>query len=189
MNVPLKRGMLLRHQNRLFYVSEFHERHTGKQKPTVHVLLRDALDGHSVDRTLDDLLPVQEVEHSYRQMQYLYARGEARVFMDSETFEETELSAAQLRGTEPFLAEGTEYRVMLADGRPLMLEMPENIVLKVAVTAAPERSVGTSGGVMKEATLENGLMVRVPLFIKTGDLIRVDTRTKTYSGKERDEGH
>jgi elongation factor P len=183
-NIPLKRGMLIRHQNRLFTVEDFNERHTGKQKPTVHVTLRDIRDGHSADRTLDDLLPIQAVEHQHRTMQYLYARGPSRVFMDSETFEELELGPAHLHGCEPFLVEGEQYRVMFADGQPIMLEMPEIVSIKVKMTAAPGHSVGTAANITKEATLENGLEVRVPLFIKTGDVIRIDTRTKTYAGKE-----
>lgn len=186
MNVPLRRGMVIRHQNQLFYVADFSERHSGKQKPTVHVSLRSVVDGHSVDRSLDDLLPLQEVAYAYRPVQYLYARGERRVFMDGETFEELELGPAQLAGCEPFLKEGEQYRVLVADGRPLRIELPEIVSLKVAVTAAPERSVGTAGNVLKEATLENGLVVRVPLFIKPGETIRVDTRNRSYAGKEKE---
>ncbi len=183
-NIPLKRGMLIKHQNHLYAVESFSERHTGKQKPTVHVTLRDIRDGHSADRTLADLLPIETVEHQYRQMQYLYARGAARVFMDSETFEEIELEAQHLQGCEPFLVDGEQYRVMFADGQAIALEMPEIIPIKVKLTAAPGHSVGMAANITKEATLENGLEVRVPLFIKTGDVIRVDTRTKSYSGKE-----
>ncbi|HPM22709.1 MAG TPA: elongation factor P [Phycisphaerae bacterium] len=184
MNIPLKRGMLIRHQNHVYSVTDFQERHTGKQRPTVHVSLRDVRDGHPVDRTLADLEPIEEVSHAMRAMQYLYAKGGAYVFMDSATFEEHALSGVQLHGCEPFLKEGEEYRVMFVDDRPLALEMPEIIRLAVAETAAPSHSVGNAGSVLKEATLENHLVVRVPLFIKMGDTIRVDTRTRTYVGKE-----
>jgi elongation factor P len=184
MNVPLKRGMLIRHQNHIYQVMDFQERHTGKQRPTVHVALRDVRNGHPVDRTLADLEPVQEVPHAIRPMQYLYARGTDHIFMDSETFEEVPLTPAQLHGNEPFLSEGEEYRVKFVDGAPLNVELPEVIRLKVAETAAPAHAVGATSSVLKEATLENKLLVRVPLFIKIGDLIRVDTRTRTYVGKE-----
>jgi elongation factor P len=184
MNIPLKRGMLIRHQNHIYAVTDFQERHTGKQRPTVHVSLRDVRDGHPVDRTLGDLEPIQEVQHALRPMQYLYARGGERIFMDSETFEETALTAPQLHGHEPFLKEGEEYRVMYVDGQPLALELPEIVRLKVTQTAPPAHGVGGASSVLKEATLENGLDVHVPLFIKMGDMIRVDTRTKTYVGKE-----
>lgn len=184
MNLPIKRGVLIRHQNHLYVVADFQERHSGKQKPTVHVTLRDVRDGRQVDRTLEQLEPIQEVAHAYRNAQYLYARGAARVFMDAETYEEFELGAVQLHGSEPFLKEGETYRVMFVEGQPLSLDLPEIVKLQVSETAAPGHSVGASASVMKEATLENGLTVRVPLFIKIGDTIRVDTRTKTYVGKE-----
>jgi len=176
--------MLIRHQNHLYVVADFQERHSGKQKPTVHVTLRDVRDGRQVERTLEQLEPIQEVAHAYRNAQYLYARGAARVFMDAETYEEFELGAVQLHGSEPFLKEGETYRVMFVEGQPLSLDLPEIVKLQVSETAAPGHSVGASASVMKEATLENGLTVRVPLFIKIGDTIRVDTRTKTYVGKE-----
>ncbi len=184
MSIPVKRGMIIRHQNRVYAIADLQERHTGKMKPTVHVTLRDVRDGRQVERTLDELGAVQEVAHAIRPMQYLYAKGAQFIFMDSETFEESSLSAAQLLGGEPFLREGDEYRVMFVDGQPMMLMLPEGVALKVASTAAPSHSVGTAGSVLKEATLENGLVIRVPLFIKIGDAIRVDTRTKTYMGKE-----
>ncbi len=184
MNLPIKRGMVIRHQNHVYTIADFQERHSGKQRPTVHVLLRDLRDGRQVDRTLDELEPIEEVQHALRPMQYLYAKGDARVFMDSTTFEEFELTGSQLHGCEPFLKEGDEYRVMFVDGKPLMLEMPEIVRLKVRETAAPSHSVGNAASVLKEATLENDLLVRVPLFIKIGDVIRVDTRTRSYVGKE-----
>ena len=113
------------------------------------------------------------------------ARDQTRIFMDSQSFDEFELAAPQLHGCEPFLKEGETYRVLYVDEQPLSLEMPEIIKLQVAETAAPGHSVGASASVMKEATLENGLLVHVPLFIKMGDTIRVDTRTRTYVGKEQ----
>jgi len=184
MNVPIKRGMLIRHQNHVYIVADFQERHAGKQKPTIHVSLRDVRDGRQVDRTLEELEPIQEVSHAIRQMQYLYPKGDEHVFMDCETFDEFELMPTHLRGCEPFLREGDTYRVMFVDERPLSLEMPEIVPLKVASTAAPSHSVGNAASVLKEATLENHLLVRVPLFLKNGDTIRIDTRTKTYVGKD-----
>jgi elongation factor P len=186
MNIPLRKGMLLRHQNHLYFVEDFHERHTGKMRPTVHVRLKDVRDGRHVDRVLDDLMPIQEVEHANRPMQFLYAKGGAFVFMDAETFEEREIPASMLEAFRPFMREGQEYRVMFADDEPVSVDLPDHVVLRVRTTAAPERAVGQGGSVMKEAELENGLMVKVPLFIKTGDLIRVDTRDRTYAGKEKE---
>jgi elongation factor P len=176
--------MFLRHQGHIYQVVDFNERHTGKQKPTVHVALRDARDGHPVDRTLDQIDPIEPVDHANRQMQYLYAKGDKYVFMDSETFEEQELTAGQLGGREAFISEGTEYRVTHLEGRPVSVQIDDIVTLNVANTAPPTHSVGAASNVTKEATLDNGLEVRVPLFIKTGDAIKIDTRTKAYAGKD-----
>jgi len=183
-NIPLKRGMLIRHQNHVYEVTDFQERHSGKQKPTVHVALRDIRDGRPVDRSLSDLMPLDSVDSTYRRLQYLYARDQTLVFMDCESFEEYEFDAARLGNQAGFLAEGSEYRGRFIDGVPASVEVPDIVALKVQVTAPAGHSVGTASNITKEAMLENGLEVRVPLFIKTGDTIRVDTRTKAYSGKD-----
>lgn len=187
-NIPLRRGMLIRHQDHVYEVTNFQEHHAGKQKPTVHVALRDVRDGHPVDRSLDELMPVREVPHSYRRMQYLYARGATRVFMDAETFEECELGDTELGTGAAFLVDGQDYRVDFIDGRPAALVMPDMVPIKVTSTAAPGHSAGGMSNITKEATLENGLEIRVPLFVKAGDTIRVDTRTRSYAGKDKAEG-
>lgn len=186
MNIPVARGMLIRHHNHLFFVEDVHERHTGKQKPTVHVKLRDAQDGHHVERTLDELGPVRDIAHTSRTLQYTFARPGTHVFMDTETFDEHELGDAMLRGFEPFLREGQEVKAMFVDGLPVALDLPPSVLLHVANTAAPEHAVGASGSVLKDAELENGLKIKVPLFVKRGDLIRVDTRERAYAGKEKE---
>jgi elongation factor P len=183
-NIPLRKGMLIRHKDHVYQVTDFAERHSGKMKPTVHVALRDVRDGHPVDRSLDEITPIVEVPHSYRRMQYLYPRGQARLFMDCETFEELELGEVHLGGRSDYLVEGQEYRVAFIDEKPASVEVPDTVPLKVTFTAPPGHSVGGGSNITKEATLDNGLEVRVPLFVKTGDLIRVDTRSGTYAGKE-----
>lgn len=183
-NVPLKRGMLIRHQEHIYEVFDWQEHHAGKQKPTVHVSLRDVRDGRPVDRTLSDLMPIAPVEHAYRKVQYLYPRGQELVFMDTESFDEYELSSSRVGNQIAFLQDGKEYRGIFIDGLFTAVEVPDIVPLKVTFTAPPEHSVGSAANIMKEASLENGLQVRVPLFIKTGDVIRVDTRTKAYSGKD-----
>lgn len=183
-NVPLKRGMLIRHNDHIYEVADWQEHHAGKQKPTVHVALRDIRDGRPVDRSLSDLTPIAPVEHGYRKCQYLYPRGDTLIFMDSESFDECELPAARLGNQATFLVEGAEYRVIYIDGGFANVELPDIVTMKVQITGPAGHSVGTASNITKEAILENGLEIRVPLFIKTGDIIRVDTRTKGYAGKD-----
>lgn len=183
MGAPVKKGMLLRHDGHLFVIEDVTEHHSGKQKPVVHVALRDIRDNRHLSRTLDELQPLQPLQAGYRVFQYLFHRGQSYVFMDSESFEETELTAERLEGMAPFLREGQELRVMVADGQIARVLVPDNVVLKVADTAAPTHAVGGAGNTMKEARLENGLEARVPLFIRAGDTVKIDTRTRDYLGK------
>ncbi len=188
MHVTIEPGNLIRHRGRLYFVEQVTERHKGQQKPVINVGLRDALDDHHrFERTLDELEPIDYVPHALRPMQYLYARGRSHVFLDNESYEEVELSGPPLGGFEPFLKEGSDYKVFVADDKPLRLQTEPAVELEVKTTAAPSHG-GSSGGaggggVLKEAILENGLMVRVPLFIKNGDLVKVDTRNREYLGK------
>ncbi len=142
MHVPLKRGMLIRHQGHLYVVADFQERRTGKQRATVHVALRDTRDGHQVDRTLDQLEPIEEVPSARHDLQYLYPAGDTWVFMNTESFEQYELTDAQFHGCQPFLKEGEAYRALFAGEQPLALEMPDVVPLQVASTAPPTHSVG-----------------------------------------------
>jgi elongation factor P len=183
MNVPVKRGMALRHHGHLYLVENVAEHHSGQMRPAIHIALRDLMDGRHIDRTVDELLPIDEVPCSYRTLQYLYAKGDARVFMDAQTFDEVELAHPILAGLEPFLKEGDEFRVLFAADQPLKLDIPDNVTLRVSDTAPPSHAVGTSGNIQKEALLENGLTVHVPLFIKTGDLLKINTHTRDYLGK------
>lgn len=183
MHAPVETGNLIRYRGHLYFVEHVTERHKGQQKPSIHIGLREALDDRHVERTLDELGPIEQVPHALRAMQYLYARGPVCVFMDNESFEEVELSGPSLQGFEPFLKEGEDYRVFVAEDKPLRLQTPLAVELKVTDTAAATHSVGVGANILKEATLENGLMVRVPLFIKAGDMVKIDTRTKDYQGK------
>lgn len=189
MNVDLKKNMLIRHHGHYYFVENITERHSGQQRPAVHVTLRDALDGRHISRTADELAPIDEVPCQYRAMQYLYAKADKRIFMDTQTFEEFEFGPNLLGGFEPFLKEGEEMRVLFAGDQPLLLDIPENVILTVADTAAPSHAVGTAANILKEARLENGLEVRVPLFIKTGDQVRINTRTREYLGKVTAQTH
>jgi elongation factor P len=181
---PLRRGMILRYESDLYVVVEFVEAQSGKQKPTVHVKLRNLRTGNSLDRTLETLGKLQPVEAEHRQMQYLYASGDERVFMDLQSYEQYGLSLAHVGSAADYLILEKEYRVLMADGKPIALEMPDIVTLSVRDTAAPTHGASPGSAVTKEATLESGKMVRVPLFIKAGDRIRVDAHRGEYVGKE-----
>ena len=116
-------------------------------------------------------------------MQYLYASGKDRVFMDTESFEQYTLPTDAVGRDADFLAEGESYRVLAIEGQPVMVQLSPVVVLEVTDTAPSEHGGGGSN-VLKEAKLASGIIIHVPLFIKNGDKIRVKTDTREYRGKE-----
>jgi elongation factor P len=184
MPTDLNRGMLIRIHGELYQVTDFGEQHTGKQKSKTHVSLRNLRTGMSTDKLLETLLPIEEVPHENRNLQFLYTAGGEYTFMDAESFEQYTLADHALGRSVQFLIEGESYRALFADGLPVSLLLPDVMVMDVADTAPPSHSPSGGSHITKEAVLANGKQVHVPLFIKVGDRIRVDTRTEKYLGKE-----
>ncbi len=178
----LHKGMVIRHGGHLFTVFDFHVARTGKQRATVHVKLRSLKDGHSVDRTLDELGEVEEVSSETCTMQYLYASGPGLVFMDSQSFEQYSLGEDILGDALPFLVEEETYRFLRVEEQVVAIQLPPVVILEV-VDTAPVQHAGGSTNVHKEAKLASGLRVNVPLFIKNGDRLRIKTENHEYLGK------
>ena len=179
----LHKGMVIRHDGELYTVLDFRVAQTGKQKPTVHVKLCSVKTGHTGERTRDELGKLEEVPTEVRQMQYLYASGQERVFMDTETFEQYPLVEEMLGDAVPFLVEEETYRIQMIEDQPIALQLPQVVVLEV-VDTAPVEHAGGSTNVYKEAKVNSGIVIHVPLFIKNGDRIRVKTGNREYQGKE-----
>jgi elongation factor P len=114
---------------------------------------------------------------------YSYTQGGSHHFLDAETFDELEFGDEQLGERRWFLKENEEYKALLIEGRLLDIVLPPQIPLKVVETATPVRG-GSTDSTWKEAKLETGLQIMVPLFIAKGDTLRVDTAGKKYAGKE-----
>jgi elongation factor P len=112
-------------------------------------------------------------------MQYLYATGEEYFFMDNETYEQQPLSAAQLGESKNWLKENMEIKVLYHNGNPIGVEVPMFVELKVTYTEPGVKGDTASGGT-KPATLETGAVVKVPLYMEEGEVIKVDTRTGEY---------
>ena len=149
----------------------------------MHVKVRHLKSGHTSERSLDELGNLEEVPAETRNMQYLYASNDGHVFMDTESFEQYTLPREVLGDAVPFLVEEETYRFLAIDGQPVSAQLPTHVVLTIANTAPPEHGGGGSS-VLKEARLASGLVIHVPLFIRTGDKVRVKTDTREYLGKE-----
>jgi len=180
----LRKGMVIRHEGQLYVILDFHVAQSGKQRPTVHLKLRAVRSGNTGERTIDQIGKIEEVVSEHRDMQYLYQAGSEWVFMDSASFEQYPFTEDMLGNAISFLNDQDHYRFLFIDGQPISLDLPEVVVLGVADTA-PVEHTGGSTNVHKEARLSSGITIHVPLFIKTGDKIRVKTDSREYQGKER----
>ncbi|MGA2786997.1 MAG: hypothetical protein ABSF60_05670 [Verrucomicrobiota bacterium] len=179
-----KRGMVLMLDGAPQLVEEFHTSGTAQTKHKIHVRLRHLKTGRLTEQTLPDgeRLPIADVQHC--RVQLSYADGKDFVFSDVESFEELTLSAEQIGDRRCFIKENVEYRALLFDGQLLDIVLPPNVSFKVVDTAPP-----TSGGSVatwKPARLDDGLEIMVPLFIATGEKIRVDTTERKYAGRENE---
>ena len=177
-----KRMMVLMLESGPHVVEEFHVSGTAQTRHKLHTRLRHLTTGHIVERVFADNERVPAVQLQTRRITYSYSKGGLHFFLDAETFDELDISDEQLGERRWFLKENEEYKAMLLDDRLLDIVLPPQIPLKVVDTAAPVR--GGSDSTWKEARLETGLQIMVPLFIAKGDTIRVDTAAKKYAGKE-----
>jgi len=181
-----KRQMVLMLEGGPHVIEDLHTSGTAQTRHKLHTRLRHLTTGRLTDRVFaeSERVPVAPLET--RRVTYSYAKADVQVFIDIETFDEFEFSNEQLGERRWFLKENEEYKALRLDGRLLDLVLPPQLPLKVVETAPPTR--GGADGAWKEAKLETGLQIMVPLFIAKDDTIRVDTAGKKYLGKEASGG-
>jgi len=177
-----KRMMVLLLDGAPYVIEELHTSGTAQTRHKLHTRLRQLKTGHVIERVFaeNERVPIAQLET--RRATYAYARAGTHVFLDADTYDEFDLGDAQLGERRRFLKENEEYKALLLDGRLLDIVLPPQVPLKVVETAPPVR--GGSDTTWKEAKLETGLEIMVPLFIGRGDVVRVDTAQKKYVGKE-----
>ena len=177
-----KRGMVLLLDGVPQMVEDFHVSGTAQTRHKLHARLRHLKTGRLADHafTEGERVPVADVQH--RRVQFSYQSGSDYVFSDAETFDELTLSAEQVGDRKWFIKENVEYRALLLEGRLLDIVMPASVTLQVIETAPPIS--GGSDATWKPARLDTGLEIMVPLFIASGEKIRVDTATRKYTSRE-----
>ena len=152
---------------------------TAQRKPVMQTKLKNLISGKVIEYSFKFGEKVEEADVTKEKANFLYADGEGAHFMNNETFETIDLPKDVTQEQENFLKEGLEVQVMRFNGKPVGIELPIKIELKV--TEAPPDVKGNSGGnITKPVKLEPGLTVNVPMFVKEGDVIRVDTRDGSY---------
>lgn len=174
-----RNGMVLRLEGQLFFLVEFDPYKPGKGASVVRTRLKNVKTGAVIDRTYRSGDKLEDVRLERRRMQYLYKSDDLYNFMDSETFDQFGLGEEMVGDAVKYLKENDDVDVLVAENAPLGVELPIFVELAVKQTDPGIRGDTASGG-SKPAVLETGATVQVPLFVETGDVLKIDTRTDTY---------
>lgn len=178
----LKNGMTLNLDGQLWNVIEFQHVKPGKGGAFVRTKMRSVLSGKVVEKTFNAGVKVEVASVEKRDMQYLYRDGEDFMFMDSTNYDQIAISKQVVGDAVNYMLENADVIVAMHEGNPLFIELPASVELVVTYTEPGLQGDRSSGGT-KPATVETGIAVQVPLFIKQDEKILVDTRTGAYLGR------
>jgi elongation factor P len=181
----LKKGTIFEYDGVPYRVVEYGQKVMGRGGSIVNVKIKSLIDGKVLDKTFKGNESIQSADVSNGNAQYLYNDGTIYFFMDEESFEQHEIPSEVVGDQSRFLKEGDRVQTQSFNGQVISVELPKNVYLEV--TYAEDAVKGdTSSAITKDATLETGVMVKVPAFIKTGDVISVDTTTGAYRERKKD---
>jgi elongation factor P len=179
-----RKGLKIELNGEPFAIVEFQHVKPGKGGAFVRTTLKSLVSGNVIDRTFRSGEKVDKPDLEEKEMQYLYESEGEFHFMDSETYEQSFLTADQLGDARNYLQENVTVTVLFHNGKPIGVDVP--IFVELTVTAAEPGIKGdTAGGATKPATLETGMTVQVPLFVNEGDVLKIDTRTGKYIERVR----
>ncbi|HEX5744486.1 MAG TPA: elongation factor P [Candidatus Saccharimonadales bacterium] len=175
----LRKGALFQWEGEPFRVIEYKQKVMGRGGSIVNVRIKSLLDGKMLEKTFKGNETLESADVTTQPVQYLYNDGNNFFFMNGKTFEQFEVPADLVGEGAGYIKEGDQVQLQFFDGRPISVELPKNVPLKVTYTEAAVKG-DTSTSITKDATLETGLTIKVPAFIKQGDTVSVDTATGTY---------
>jgi elongation factor P len=175
----LKNGMVLDLDGQLWSVVWFQHHKPGKGNTVVRTKLKHVLSGKVVDKTFTADTKVDTANVDRRDMQYLYHDGSGFVFMDTTSYDQMTIPDETIGDAKNYLLEGQVATVAIHDGTPLYVELPASVELVISYTEPGLQGDRSTGGT-KPATVETGLQIQVPLFLTTGEKVKVDTRSGGY---------
>ena len=181
----LKNGMVLNLEGQLWQVVEFQHVKPGKGPAFVRTKIKNVLSGKTVDKTFNAGLKVETATVDRRDMQYLYKDGDDYVFMDVKSYEQTYVPSAIVGDAATFMLENQEVIVAFHEDSVLFVELPASGILTISHTEPGLQGDRSSAGT-KPATVETGAEIQVPLFLNTGDKVKVDTRSGSYISRVTD---
>jgi elongation factor P len=180
----LKKGTIVQIDGKPFRVIDYNQKVMGRGGSIVNVKLKNLIDGSVIPKTFKGQERIESAEVRTKNVQYLYNDGQTFFCMDPESFEQFELTKETVDTAAGYLKEGESIGLQFFDGNVISVELPKNIYLKV--TYAEDVVKGdTTSSVLKDATLETGISIKVPAFIKVGDIISVDTSTGEYRERKK----
>ncbi len=178
----IKNGMTILFEDNIYTVLEFSHVKPGKGAAFVQAKLKNLRTGSIVEKRFNSGVKLEKAMIEKKNMQFLYANGDSYTFMDNNTYEQLELSSAQLGDDKYYLKDGLEVIVTVYQGEVLGVILPEKVELQIIATE-PAVKGNTTNNAQKDATVETGLMVRVPLFIEQGEVIVVSTKDGSYASR------
>jgi len=175
----LKKGVLFQIDGVPYRVVDYNQKVMGRGGSIVNVRIKSVLDGKVLDKTFKGNETVDSATVTNESAQYLYTDGDTFHFMNPETFEQFEINSELVGDGAGYMKEGDTVSLQSFEGRVINVELPKNVPLLVTYTEDVVKG-DTTSSVQKDATLETGITIKVPAFIKQGDLISVDTATGAY---------
>jgi elongation factor P len=175
----LKKGTLFQWEGEPFRVVEYNQKVMGRGGSIVNVRIKSLLDGKVLEKTFKGNEQLDSADVTTQPVQYLYSDGNNFFFMNEANFNQFEIPADLVGDGAGYLKEGDRVQLQLFNDRPINVELSKNVPLKVTYTEDAVKG-DTSSAITKDATLETGITIKVPAFIKQGDLISVDTSTGAY---------
>lgn len=181
----LKKGQVFQMDGVPYRVVEYAQKVMGRGGSIVNVKIKSLIDGKVLDKTFKGSESIESADVTNKNVQYLYNDSATFFFMDEGTYEQFELSVSDMEAQAGFMKEGDRVQAQLFDGRVINIELPKNVPLEVTYTEHVVKG-DTTSSVLKDATVETGISIKVPAFVKAGDVISVDTATGAY--RERVKG-
>ncbi len=178
----IKNGMVLDLDGQLWSVVWFQHHKPGKGGAMVKTTLKSVLSGKTVDKTFNAGTKIDTANVDKRDFTYLYHDGDAYVFMDKTTYDQVNISEAVVGDAKDYMLDNQDAMVAMHEGVPLYIELPASVELLVEYTEPGLQGDRSTGGT-KPARLETGHEINVPLFITTGEKVKVDTRDSSYLGR------
>ena len=175
----MRAGQSIIHKDRICMITDYERMKPGKGPTFVRVKLKDVVTGQTLDQTWRGEQKVELVILKGRPYQYLYRQGGLFYFMDMETYDQIPLEEDFVKDVEKYLVENMEVTIVCHNDKPVKVEVPTFLELRVVQTD-PGVKGDTVSGATKPATLESGVQVQVPLFVNVGDVLKIDTRTDSY---------